>query len=145
MKWARLAMPKDQGGWGIRNIHFFCRSLAAKSLWRLVHSKSLWGRVMATKYIPGLSFVEWFRRPQKLVANSSIGWKALVGAFPLIGDWTVWQIGNGKSVRIGANPWLGAGAGYKLFEELIEYLNDHGIFSIWDAKQEVVDNFRRSS
>jgi hypothetical protein len=32
VKWPRIAMPKDLGGWGIKNINWFSKSLAAKSL-----------------------------------------------------------------------------------------------------------------
>ena len=34
-------------------------------------------------------------------------------AFPLIGNWLAWEIGNGRSVRIGEDPWEGAREDYK--------------------------------
>jgi hypothetical protein len=33
-KWDMITKPKDLGGWGIRNLDWFGRALAAKSLWR---------------------------------------------------------------------------------------------------------------
>jgi len=29
-------------------------------------------------------------------SKGSIVWKALVEAFPVVGDWVVWKIGDGK-------------------------------------------------
>ena len=36
VKWKTLAMPKNLGGWGIKNIDMFTKALAAKTLWRLI-------------------------------------------------------------------------------------------------------------
>jgi hypothetical protein len=77
VKWSCLAMPKELGGWGIKNIVWFCKLLVAKSLWRLIHNNMLWGRVLTSKYLAGKSFVEWFRSQKKIGNNSSIGWRAM--------------------------------------------------------------------
>ena len=34
--------------------------------------------------------------------------------FDLIGDWLEWQIGNGRKVRIGQDPWIGGGGIHKI-------------------------------
>jgi hypothetical protein len=91
-------MPKDMGGWGIKNLNWFCKSLGAKSLWRLIHNSMLWGRVLKSKYFGNKSIKEWFRLPNKLGNKSLVGWKAMVEVVPIIGNWTVWQVGNGKNV-----------------------------------------------
>jgi hypothetical protein len=134
VKWSRTAMPKESGGWGIKNIYWFCKSLAAKSLWRLIHNKMLWSRVMTSKYLSGMTIIEWIRSPRKTVINSSICWKAMVETFPLIGKWIVWNVGNGKSIRIGENPWVNSGEGFKLTKNLVNALHGRGIFTLWDAK-----------
>jgi hypothetical protein len=43
----------------------FSRALTAKILWILIHKNILWGRFMATKYILGMTFLEWIRLPRK--------------------------------------------------------------------------------
>ena len=49
-KWKTIALPKELGGWGIKNPMLFCRALAAKSLWRIFqNTNTLWGRVMCSK------------------------------------------------------------------------------------------------
>jgi hypothetical protein len=44
---------------------------------------------MKSKYLGRMSIEEWFRLPRKLTNNSSIVWKAMVEAFPLVGRWMV--------------------------------------------------------
>jgi hypothetical protein len=34
VNWKRIAKPKKIGGWGIKNIFWFGKALATKSLWR---------------------------------------------------------------------------------------------------------------
>jgi hypothetical protein len=34
ISWKKIAKPKKDGGWGIKNIFTFGKALAAKSLWR---------------------------------------------------------------------------------------------------------------
>ena len=46
VNWKRIAVPKGLGGWGLKDIFLFSKALAAKGGWRLVHSNSLWTRVI---------------------------------------------------------------------------------------------------
>jgi len=96
VKWTKLVMPKDLGGWGIKNLVWFCQELAPKIMWRLLHNDMLWVKVRTSKYLPGMTFLEWIRTPLKNTQNCLICWKALVEAFPLIGRHIVWSVGNGK-------------------------------------------------
>jgi hypothetical protein len=105
-KWSSLANPKALGGWGIKYIHLFARSLAGRNLWWLSIGNSLWIKVMWSKYFPNLYVIKWFRKPNNS-SKGSIVWKALVEAFPLVGDCVVWKIGDRKKFRVGEYPWLG--------------------------------------
>jgi len=101
------------GGMGIKNLFWFSQALAEKSTWRFLHNGMLWGRVMSSKYLPRKNFIEWIRSPRKNTQNVSICWKARVEAFLLIGNHLSWRVGNGKQVRIGEYPWVGASSGFK--------------------------------
>jgi hypothetical protein len=67
------------------------------------------------------------------------------GTFPLIDEWMVWQVGNGKSVRIGEDPWVCSGDGFKLSDDLVGDLHDQVIYSLWDARLGEMDHIGRSS
>ena len=40
--WDRINLPKQWGGWGIKDLHLFSRALAAKMGWHLISGQSLW-------------------------------------------------------------------------------------------------------
>jgi hypothetical protein len=44
VKWDRIAKPKELGGWGLKNMYAFNQALVAKSLWRMLFNKGLWGK-----------------------------------------------------------------------------------------------------
>ena len=46
VRWERIANLKALGGWGLKNIFLFSKSLAAKSVWRLISTKKLWTKVV---------------------------------------------------------------------------------------------------
>jgi hypothetical protein len=56
----------------------------------------------------GILVDDWFRQPSKY-SKGSIVWKALVSSFPLVDQWTMWKIKDGRSVPIGEDPWVGDG------------------------------------
>jgi hypothetical protein len=35
-KWLDISKSKDMGGWGLKHIHLFGKSLVAKSLWKFI-------------------------------------------------------------------------------------------------------------
>jgi hypothetical protein len=49
--WERISLPKSFGGWGIRNIFDFSKSLAANTLWRILMGDGIWHRVVIDKYL----------------------------------------------------------------------------------------------
>jgi hypothetical protein len=65
-------------------------------------------------------------------SKGSIVWKALVEAFPLVGNWMVWCIGNGEKVRLGEDLWLGVGNNYKLSPPLLLFLKDKNLCFLSD-------------
>jgi hypothetical protein len=68
---------------------------------------------MCLKYLTNLTLEEWFRDLVKY-AKGLIVWEDLVEAFPLVGEWTVWKVGNGCYIIIGEDPWLEVGNYFRL-------------------------------
>ena len=42
VRWERLAIPKIQGGWGLKINFLFARDLAVKGGWRILKTGILW-------------------------------------------------------------------------------------------------------
>ena len=106
VKWDQIARPKGLGGWGLKKLLLFEKSLAAKVGWRLISTHSIWTEVIIHKYIAPTPILYWIRDLENTnVPNGSIIWKALCNTIPLIQEGLAWKVGDGVSVRIGADPW----------------------------------------
>ena len=130
VNWRRIAVPKGLGGWGLKDIFLFSKALAAKGGWRLVKSSSLWMRVIIQKYLPGERLVDWIRNPRKSHTGGSVIWKVIVKSFNLIENNLAWDVGNGESVLIGRDPWLGCTQQHLLPLHVIEALSHVGITTL---------------
>ena len=102
-----MANPKSLGGWGLKIPALFAKSLAAKSVWNLIHGTGLWVQIYLQKYIRRLSLLDWIRVSVKKKRGISSCWKVVLWSFDLIGQSLMWRIGTGSEVRIGMDPWLG--------------------------------------
>jgi hypothetical protein len=60
--------------------------------------------------------------------------KSLVSTFPLVGLYTIWNIGNGQKVRIEKDPWMGAKEELHIFEVILCALHEVGILSLEDTQ-----------
>ena len=50
-RWDSIAIPKEKGGWGIKDMEIFGKSLLTKSLWRCLNSKGKWQDIIKGKYL----------------------------------------------------------------------------------------------
>jgi len=50
-RWELLSMPKNKGGWGLKNLSLFSQALRLKSLWRGLTANTFWCQVLADKYL----------------------------------------------------------------------------------------------
>jgi hypothetical protein len=132
--WKKLAIPKDLGGWGLKNIFLFSKALAAKNVWSLIQGSGLWPRVLRAKYFPSKSVIDWIRNPNKHLQNGSMVWKADLNAVPLIGDKLLWKVRNRRNILISKNPWISSENNHLLPDPIIHTLNNQGFFflnQIW--------------
>eukprot|EP00253_Pinus_taeda_P020413 PITA_20413 len=133
--WEKVARPKDWGGWGIKSLPDFSLSLAAKSGWRLIKLENLWTRVIKRKYIDPVPLEDWIRNPTKNKKNSSVIWKATVESFKVIKQGLALKIGNGRSVKIGKDPWVGCNMNYALSPGLTQDLESRGIYYLYQVEK----------
>jgi hypothetical protein len=66
-KLEEVGCTKMLGGWGLKNIFLFAKSLAAKSVWRLIVTKNLWTEVVSHKYIKPDTVEGWLRNTTKKI------------------------------------------------------------------------------
>jgi len=123
VKWDILASPKSLGGWGLKNIFYFSKALAAKSVWRLITTDSIWNKVISKKYISPDSMEEWIIRPTKETSNCSIIWKVITNSFQVVGDGLAWHVGKGTQFRVGIDPWPGSGRNHILPQGMLDWLH----------------------
>lgn len=68
------------------------------------------------------SLDDWLINPVKSMQNIYIIWKAVVVAFPLVGNWLIWRVGRGTKMKVGLDPWIGCGEDYRLPAHIIIHL-----------------------
>lgn len=129
-KWESLALPKHQGGWGIKRLDTFSKALASKLGWQLLNNCSLWTKIVTSKYINPINPLNWIRQGHISNGNISIIWKAVTKAMDLIRNRLAWRIRSGSLVHIGEDPWVGCGNAYRLLAKLGLHLAEQGITHI---------------
>jgi hypothetical protein len=117
-KWDCLSRQKALGGWGMKNIFMFSKSLAAKFGWRFLLSASLWTSVVEHKYIRSDSLEDWIRKLVKSHPNCSIIWKVVISSFPVVGDGLSWRVDKCDRAQIGVDPWLRCGISHIMPNDL---------------------------
>lgn len=123
-------MPKRWGGWGIKRLNTFSKALTTKLGWQLLNNRSLWMKVVVSKYITPLNPLDWIRHSHQPIGNISIIWKAVTNVMDLIRNGLNWRIRSSSPVRIREDPWVGCGNAHRLPEELKTHLVDQGITQI---------------
>lgn len=102
-----IAKPKEDGGWGLKELHTFGSALVAKSIWKFISKEGKWQSILKHKYLGSLSTIDWIRDPSKSCKGGSLFLKDIVGDFPVIGEFLPWEFGNGKSVFVGKDNLVG--------------------------------------
>lgn len=87
---------------GFRDFTIFNKALLAKQVWRIWSQlECLVAKIMEAKYFPGGTILEASvgRRP-------SYAWRSIIGSRNIVKEGLVWQVGNGKQVRIWNDSWI---------------------------------------
>ena len=133
--------PQIQRRLGEKNAELFSKAIASKYMWHMIENpESLWGSTMRVKYYRKSLKEEQFILLAKTHKGGSICWKSLVLEFPLIRNWVAWKIGNGRSIHIGWDPWVGSGENFRLTNHLITQLVDRGVRMLADASSQTEEH-----
>ena len=78
--------------------------------------------MISQKYIAPLSILDWIRNPRKSYAGGPVIWKALVKSFHILESNLVWNVGSGRKLCVGEDPWMGSVLQHLLLGRTIEAL-----------------------
>ena len=131
--WHLLARPTALGGWGIKNLPLFNISLRMKNFWFALHQPGIWNLLLKEKYMKHMAVHDWLRKKCFSIHNASIIWNGFLSTIHWIGYGLSWQVGNGRQIKVGADPMVGMDCSYILSDELRHYLLDYGISTLDQA------------
>jgi hypothetical protein len=97
------------GGWGIRNIFDFIKSLAAKTLWKVLNAEGIWHRVIFDQYIHNTTLITWLISYSFHLNGTSRIWSGLLKVIHLITHGLCLNPGIGKQIALGKDHILGMG------------------------------------
>ncbi|VFQ76052.1 unnamed protein product [Cuscuta campestris] len=102
MSWTRMAVPKNFGGLGFKQVRAFNVAMLGKQGWRfLTRPEALVSRVFKARYFPTSSFLE-----AHLGANPSSCWRSILESQSLLLEGIRRRVGNGRDTLIWGSPWL---------------------------------------
>ena len=70
---------------------------------------------------------KWIKSEPKPIFRVSNIWRGMLHYFPILGKWIAWKVGNGLSLRVREDPWIGGHSSFKLSPSLVRALRDKGI------------------
>jgi hypothetical protein len=102
MAWWKMCVPKNQGGMGFRDIHYFNLALLAKQAWRLIDNPdSLCATILRAKYYPDGDLLN-----TKLKKGSSYTWQTIMAGTDSLKRGYIWRVGNGQNINIWEDAWI---------------------------------------
>eukprot|EP00253_Pinus_taeda_P017747 PITA_17747 len=72
-----ISIPKQQGGWGIKDLRLFGCALICRTLWRGIYGSSPWSNIIRQRYMKGKSINFWYRK-------GNIGANIFIGIDPIV-------------------------------------------------------------
>jgi hypothetical protein len=94
----------------------------------------IWHQVLKDKYIPHTPVITWLCLADPSVLSGSQTWNNLINALPLLVHWLALKPRSRVSIITGKVEILGLGKGFFLSTELINHLNEHQVFYLYQAR-----------
>jgi hypothetical protein len=97
-----MTHPKDIGGMGFRDLHYFNLAMIAKQGWNIMtRPHTLVAKIYKARYFPNSSFFD-----SKIGHNPNYAWRGIWKARQILMHGCRWSIGNGTSIKVMGDPWL---------------------------------------
>ncbi|XP_035540298.1 uncharacterized mitochondrial protein AtMg00310-like [Juglans regia] len=100
--WENLSLSKRDGGLGFRDLVSFNLALLAKQAWRLLTQETpIATRILKAVYYPNTSILQ-----TQAGSRPSFAWKSICATIPIIKEGYIWQVGDGKSIKVWEDKWI---------------------------------------
>jgi hypothetical protein len=107
--WDKLAIPKNQGGMGFRDMQAFNVALLGKQAWRLItNPNSLCAQVLQTRYYHNCNFME-----ANAPRATSRTWRAILVGRDALKIGLIKRVGSGETISIWHDSWIPGSASMK--------------------------------
>jgi hypothetical protein len=105
VSWSNVCSPIFEGGLGIRNLRIFNRALLGKWLWRNVHEREAWWKLIVDAKYGGV-WDEWCSLDPP--RSHGVGlWKNIRKGLSLFCSRTRFILGHGSRIRFWHDVWCG--------------------------------------
>ena len=103
--WQKATLPKEKGGLGLRTTRLNNEALLAKLAWKILRKEeTIWQSLVEAKYLKNGSLLHHQAKP-----GDSATWKGITRCVDILKPFLRWRIGNGTSILLWHDNWLGNG------------------------------------
>eukprot|EP00253_Pinus_taeda_P019663 PITA_19663 len=124
-----ISIPKQQGGWGIKDLRLFGCALICRTLWRGIYGSTPWSNIIRQRYMKGKSINYWYRKGSIGIGVGSPIWRSMKKIEALFLSRLRWQLHSGANIYIGIDPFICGHTDLNIPIDLIIHLQQQGIFT----------------
>lgn len=99
-----ISIPKQQGGWGIKDLKMFGQALICRTLWRGIFGSSTWSNIIRQRYMKGKDIIYWYRKGSIGINSGSPIWLSMKRIEAFFISHIRWRIHSGNNILIGIDP-----------------------------------------
>eukprot|EP00253_Pinus_taeda_P010868 PITA_10868 len=124
-----ISIPKQQGGWGIKELRQFRYALICRTLWRGIYGSSPWSNIIRQRYMKGKDIIYWYRKGLIGINSGSPIWRSMKKIEAYFISHMRWRIHTGVNIFIGIDPLTCGHKDLIIPDALIYQLHRQGIFT----------------
>lgn len=131
--------PKDNGGWGLKDMHIFARALIMKSMWRGLNSCGIWSEILKYKYLNNNNMEDLHVTGRQQSKGGSIIWNGFSNCWLSFTTFLKSHFGRGSKILIRWDGMNGISDNNNLSMDIINFLNTRGIFLLTQIIKDTVN------
>ncbi len=124
-----ISIPKQQGGWGIKELRLFGQALICRTLWRGIFGSSTWSNIIRQRYMKGKDIIYWYRKGSIGINTGSPIWLIMKKIEAFFISHIRWRFHSGSNILIGIDPLTVGHKDLNIPDALIIQLHPQGYFT----------------